>query len=125
LPKPGTDAAAPAPRTEIGLHSTVAERIIGMLEQGADAPRAGATRWPGSRAQSGAGRLLRALLFVLTQLDFEDWPRARALGPHPAPVGDLEPPRAREGRPARGVCCSTSCAASASSTTRRSWRSSC
>ena len=38
MPKPGTDAAAPAPRTEIGLHSTVAERIIGMLEDAPDTP---------------------------------------------------------------------------------------
>ena len=73
MPKPGTDAAAPAPRTEIGLHSTVAERIIGMLEEGPSTPAGWRDAMARLARQSGLG-VYSALLFVLTQLDFEDGP---------------------------------------------------
>jgi len=73
LPKPGTDAAAPAPKTEIGLHSTVAERIIGMLEEGPSTPAGWRDAMARLARQSGPG-VYSALLFVLTQLDFEDGP---------------------------------------------------
>ena len=53
LKKPGTDAAAATPKTDIGLDSTVAERIIGMLENAPDTPPAGATRWRGSPGSRG------------------------------------------------------------------------
>jgi diguanylate cyclase (GGDEF)-like protein len=73
LPKPGTDAAAPAPKTEVGLNSTVAERIIGMLEEGPPTPSGWRDAMARLARQSGPG-VYSALLFVLTQLDFEERP---------------------------------------------------
>jgi len=62
-----------AARAENGLTSTVAERIIGMLEEGPRTP-AGWREAMSWLAKESGPEVYPALLFVLTQLDFENEP---------------------------------------------------
>ena len=73
MKKPGTETAAPAPKPDIGLNSTVAERIIDMLEDAPDTPAGWRDAMARLARQSGP-EVYPALLFVLTQLDFENAP---------------------------------------------------